>query len=428
MRLSRLALALVLSPLLAVMAGCTNGEKPIRVSVFTTDHVLVKILADTIKSIETTRPDIKVKVENIPYNEYQDKLTILLAANNAPDVISIEAGNFSDLYLRDAFEDLTPYFERDKMDPKAYYPTALKRFSPGGKIYALPSDIAPIGLLYYNKKIFDEAGVPYPTSKLQWPEPFLSMCKKLVKKDADGKQVRWAYADPYGPQADDFFLSNGGYYMDSEENPTRMALDDPRVMEAYRFRVDMIYKWHVSPTNSEVQNYSFNNGAEGMFMNGKVAMMCSGLWHTPTFLEKGIPFDVVEFPKGPGGKRGWQSGGTGYAIWKGCKDKEKAWEVVKALAGEELVSKLAATGMIQPALIQVAKSDAFLKSPGAANKKILLDMPKYSHYMPFVKGWAEIWYGQVGPALDPMWLGNKTPEEVIPRLNADLNKRYFGKK
>jgi len=164
-----------------------------------------------------------------------------------------------------------------------------------------------------------------------------------------------------------------------------------------------------------------------MFMNGYVAMMCSGLWHTPTLLEKGVPFDVVEFPMGPGGKRGWQSGGTGYAIWKGCKDKEKAWEVVKELAGEDLVGKLAATGMIQPALIKVAESDAFLKSQGPANKKILVDMPQYSHYTPFVKGWSEIWYGQVGPGLDPIWLGNKKPEEVLPKLTADINKRYFGK-
>ena len=427
MRFLRLALGLVLSALLVITSGCGKGNKPLRVSVFTTDHVLVKILADTIKSIEGKHPDIKITVENIPYNEYQDKLTVLLAAGNAPDVISIEAGNFSDLYLRGAFEDLTPYFKRDQLDPKAYYATALKRYSPGGNIYAIPSDIAPIGLLYYNKKIFDEAGVPYPTSKMKWPEPFLSLCQKLVKKDAKGRTVRWAYADPYGPSADPWMLSNGGYYMDSEENPTRMALDDPKVMEAFRFRWDLIHKWHVSPTNSEIQNFSFNNGAEGMFMNGLVAMMCSGVWHTPTFLEKGVPFDVVEFPMGPGGKRGWSSGGTGYAIWKGCKDKEKAWTVVKELAGEDLVTKLAATGMIQPALVKVAESDAFLKSPGAANKKILLDMPQYSHYQPFVKGWAEIWYGQVGPAMDPVWLGNKKPEEVLPKLNADINKRYFGK-
>jgi ABC-type glycerol-3-phosphate transport system substrate-binding protein len=416
-------LAVFLGALLAT--GCSRMEKPVRVSVFTTDPLLIKILSDTIQNIQTKYPDIKIQVENIPYNSYQDKLTVEMAANDAPDIISVEASKFSDMYLRNAFEDLTPYFDRDKMDRKDYFSSILQRFSPGGEIYALPTDIAPIGLLYYNKKVFDEAGVAYPTSDLQWPEPFLSLCKKLVKKDAQGKIIRWAFADPYGPSADIYLLSNGGYFMDSETNPTRLAMDSPQALQAFQFRWDMMYTYDVSPTPKDISNFNFGNGAEDMFLNGQVAMMCSGIWHTPHFLEKGLDFDVVEFPKGPKGLRGWGSGGSGYAIWKGCKDKEKAWKVLKEIASADLAAKLAGTGMIQPALVKVANSDAFLKSPGPKNKKILLDMPKYSHFAPFIKNWEEVWFGQVGPGLDPMWLGTKKPSEVLPKLTEQINYKYF---
>jgi multiple sugar transport system substrate-binding protein len=419
-----LGLALVL----VFCSSCAQKEKPIRVSVFSTDKLLIKLMSDAIRSIQTKYPDIKIQMENIPYNDYQDKITVEMAAGDAPDVISVEASKFSDMYMRKAFEDLTPYVQRDNLDTKAYYPTILARFSPGGEIYALPTDIAPVGLLYYNKKVFNEAGVPYPTEKLQWPEPFLTICKKLVKKDANGKIVRWAYADPYGPAADVFLLSDGGYFMDSETNPTRLALDSPQAIEAYQFRWDMIFKWHVSPTLSDIQNFNFGNGAEDMFLNGQVAMMCSGVWHTPHFLEKGLDFDVVEFPKGPTGKRGWGTGGSGYAMWSGCKDKEKAWRVIKEIAGEDLESHLTATGMIQPALIKVAQSDAFLKSPGPKNKKILLDMPQYSHFAPFIRNWEEVWYGQVGPALDKCWLGKAQPKDVLPKMTDEINKKYFPSK
>lgn len=81
--------------------------------------------------------------------------------------------------------------------------------------------------------------------------------------------------------------------------------------------------------------------------------------------------------------------------------------------------------MIQPALVKVANSDAFLKSPGPKNKKILLDMPKYSHFAPFIKNWEEVWFGQVGPGLDPMWLGTKKPSEVLPKLTEQINYKYF---
>ena len=113
---------------------------------------------------------------------------------------------------------------------------------------------------------------------------------------------------------------------------------------------------------------------------------------------------------------------------KGSKRQEDAWTVVKELTGPELEAATAETGMIQPALIKVAESDAFLKSPGAEHKKILLDMTKYARFGPFMKNWNEIWYGQVGPALDPCWIGTKKPDEVLQKLVPELNQKYFPKK
>src|SRR5207245_2443787 len=114
----------------------------------------------------------------------------------------------------------------------------------------------------------------------------------------------------------------------------------------------------VSPTRTQIQAFNFGNGAESMFANGQIAMMASGIWHTPNFLEhKDLDFDVVEFPKGPRDMQGWGCGGSGYAMAKGCKNKEKAWIVIKELTGEAIVSKMAATGLVQPALIKVAESD-----------------------------------------------------------------------
>lgn len=409
--------------------GCKSQSDAVRVAVFTSDVETIKILNGAMRQIEGRHPGFKIVLANIPYNDFQNKITTMMAAGNAPDIVSTEANNFVDLYLRGAFEDLTDYAKRDGIDPKVYYGAIMKRYSPGGRIYALPTDIAPVGLVYYNKKIFDEVGQPYPTSKWSWPEPLLSICEKLVKKDASGRVIRWAWADPYGTAADTFLLDNGGYFMDSEENPTRLALDSPRCMEAFRFRWDMIYTYHVSPTPSQIQAFSFGPGAETMFTNGQVAMMASGIWHTPNFLQhKDLAFDVVEFPRGPHGTRGWGSGGSGYAMTKGCNKKEQAWIVMKELAGEAIESQVASTGLVQPSLVKVAQSDVFLKSPGPANKNILLQMPKDSHFGPFVKNWAEIWNGQVGPALDPVWLGEKTPEQVLPKLVKELNKKYFGVK
>lgn len=409
--------------------GCVRGPRPVQVAVYTSDPATLKILNDALRAIESRHPGLKIELVNIPYNNFQDKISTMMAGGDAPDVISVEVNNFVELSLRGALLDLTTYFQRDGMKEKDYYPTVFNRFSPGGKIYALPSDLAPFGLVYYNKKLFDEAGLPYPTSKWSWPEPFLSICQKLVKKDANGRIIQWAWGDPYNIQADNFMIDDGGYYMDSETNPTRLTLDSPQALESYDFRWDLIWKYHVSPQPAQIQAFNFGPGAETLFANGQIAMMPSGIWHTPNFLtHKDLSFDVVEFPWGPHHTRGWGCGGAGYGIWSGCKNKELAWIVLKELVGEETESRLAQTGLIQPALIKVAHSDAFLKSPGPAHKSILLDMPKDAHFGPFVKNWNEVWYSEVGPALDKCWFGGeKKPSEILPKLTAEINRKYFSK-
>jgi multiple sugar transport system substrate-binding protein len=414
---------------LATACG-THSEQGVRVASILGDPVLLKITNGIMADVEKSNPGLKIHLDTIPYNNYQEKISTELAAGDPPDVIFVEANNFVDLYLRGALEDLLPYIQRDGINLKDYYPDVIGRFTRDRHVCLLPQDTAPTGLVYYNKKIFREAGVPYPASDWSWPEPFLSICKKLVKKDASGKISQWAYCEAYPPQFDNFMYSNGGNFVDDVDHPTRFTMDTPQVIEALRFRWDMIHTYHISPSPSELDNFRFGGGGvENMFMNGQIAMMSSGIWHTPKFLEaKGLDFDVAEFPAGPKGLKGWGSGGSGFAMSKTCKNKAQAWKVIKALTSPEILSQLAATGMIQPALIKLSQSEAFLKSPGPAQKAILLQMPQYSHYQPFMANWGEIINGTFGPAMDPVWAGNKTPEKVLPAISKVINQKFFEKK
>lgn len=411
-------------------AGCAKKqENLIRVANFLTDVKLLQICNDIARDVEKSHPGIKIRIDNIPYNEYQQKLTTQIAGGSPPDVIYVEVNNFVDLYSRGALDDLTPHLQRDAVDLGEFYPGVVGRFTREGKLYALPQDTAPSGLVYYNKAVFDEMGVPYPTDDWSWPEPFLSICKKLVKNDEKGVQVRWAYSDAYPIGFESFMFSSGGDFVDNTDRPARLTLDSAAVVRAARFRWDLIHTHKVSPSMTSVNSFSSLSGIEGMFMNGRVAMMSSGIWHTPKLLsDPKVKFDVVMFPKGPEGKRGWTTGGSGYAICSGSKNKEMAWEVVKALTSERSMRLMAATGFIQPARIKLAESDAFLGSPGAANKKVLLKMTADARYQPFMAQWPEIWYGHFVPAMDPVWFGSKKPEEVLPGITADINKKYFKKK
>jgi multiple sugar transport system substrate-binding protein len=308
------------------------------------------------------------------------------------------------------------------------YPGVLKRFSPEGHLSVLPQDTAPMGLVYYNKKLFREAGVPYPKAGWSWPEPFLSTCKKLVKRDAAGKTVQWAYCESYVTNCTNFLWTEGGLLVDDTDKPTRLTLDSPECLKGYRFYWDMMHKLGVTPSPSNLQGFGVNDSVESMFLNGKLAMMTTGLWQVPKFLaQPGLEFDVVPFPKGPTGIKAWGTGGSGFAVAKSCRNKGLAWDLAKTLCSDEVVSQLASTGWIMPAKKSLAKSDAFLKSPGPAGKAYLPDMPEFSRYEPFLKTWTEMYYGQVYPALDPVWNGDKTPEQTLPDVTAAVNRKYFAK-
>lgn len=430
MKTTRIMLVGLMLATFLLPAGCARKKyELVRVANFLTDVKLLQICNDVAREIERENPGLRIRIDNIPYNEYQQKLATQVAAGGAPDVVYVEVNNFVDLYSRGILEDLTPLIERDQVDLKAFYPGVTGRFTRDGRTYALPQDTAPSGLVYYNKNVFDEMGVPYPTDDWSWPEPFLSICKKLVKTDAKGNKVRWAYSDAYPVSFESFMFSLGGNFVDDTQHPTRVTLDSPEALKAARFRWDLMHTYRVSPTTTQVTSFSMGNGIEAMFMNGQIAMMSSGIWHTPKLLsDKNLEFDVVMFPKGPTGKRGWSSGGSGYAITRGTKNKDLAWKVVRAFTSEAAQRKMMATGFIQPALVKLAESPEFLQAPGPANRKVLLGMTQDARYQPFLANWPEIWYGHFQPALDQVWIGDKTPEQVLPGVVRDVNKKFFGKK
>jgi len=409
--------------------GCSkDGGKTVRLAQFMTDPNLIKIITDAAKDIEKRHPELKIKIENIPYNEYEQKVVTQFSAGNAPDVLFVEVNNFVAFHSRGLFDDLKPYCEKDRINLKGYYPGLMARFSPDGSLYALPQDTAPEGLVYYNKKAFKEAGVPFPTENWSWPKDFLAVCQKLVKKDAEGKTVRWAFNDAYEIRFQNFLYSNGGNWVDNTAKPTRLTLDSPKAIEAAQFRYDLIHKYHVSPSPSELQTMSQASGAEEMFVTGRIVMMTSGVWHTPKFLQsKDLEWDVTSFPKGPGGKKGWGSGGSGYALVKTSKKKDLAWIVIKEITNARTMAQMAGTGMMQPALIQLAESDAFKLAPGAAHKSVLLKMPGHSNYNPFMKEWSEIYWGQLTPEFDRFWSGTKQPKDVLPELTQKVNEKFFKK-
>jgi ABC-type glycerol-3-phosphate transport system substrate-binding protein len=295
----------------------------------------------------------------------------------------------------------------------------VDRFTVDGQIYALPRDTAPICMVYYNKSAFDEAGLPYPSDQWDW-NSFAETAQKLTKRDSLGKVLRWGVVENWA-MTDSWVYNAGGSYVDNPKKPTRWTFTtDPRTRMAIRFRADLIHKYQVTQSPSSTETIEGENTAT-LFATGRAAMFISGLWKTPYFRQtiQDFSWDAAPMPRSPLGHQGYSSGGSGYAISKASKNKALAWKFIQHITGEAGSSKLAATGLAQPALRKMAESPLFLDGKDPANKKLLIAAVPHGKYSALCANWWEAFYFIV-QALDPIWKENRDMDDVLEKIQKHL--------
>jgi len=267
--------------------------------------------------------------------------------------------------------------------------------------------------------------LPYPKNDWDYLQ-FLKTAQKLTQKDAQGKTTQFGFVDDW-TMYEAWIYNFGGGLADNIYKPTRCAVDSPQAIAGVQFRADLMFKYGVSPTPSNMTAMG-GLGNSDLFMNGTAAMLMSGIWQSPNFRPiKDFDWDVVEFPKGPHGHRGFGMSGSGYAILKGSKHPDLAYELVKYYGGEVGQKYLAATGLTQPAMKTLAKSKAFLDGQKPLGKGFMVDAVQYGHFQPFDPNENE-WIDRVNSFLDKVWNGTEKSEVALKKAAQEVNAKFFNKK
>lgn len=401
-------------------AGCCSREtKPtLKIAIWGgTDEI--DVINKLVNEWQKNHPEIIAKVEHTPAGSYTNKLLIRIAGGTAPDVMFVEGNIFVNFFAIDAFMDLTAFIKNDsEFELSNFFPEGLERFTRNGKVYCIPRDVAPFACVYYNKKSFDEQGVPYPSDDWTW-EDLLEKAQKLTKILPDGKVGRYGF---YGWTWQNFIYSNGGNIVDNVENPKMFTMTGERAVDGLQFYADLINKYKVSPSPMTLGDLGM--GAQQLFMSEKLAMYQSGYWESNVFRGiKDFEWDVVMFPKGPAGIRKFGTGGSGYCILKTTKHPELAWEIVKLLTGEKAQIALAGIGLTQPAIESIAKGSYFAESQALPkNKAMLNNAIKYVVYEPFHPKWREINELYLAPELDLVFNGTETAMDAAMKIAPEANR------
>ncbi|MDP3790969.1 MAG: sugar ABC transporter substrate-binding protein [Candidatus Omnitrophota bacterium] len=427
MRLNKLLVFFVVIGSLTFLTGGCGGKKvvtaggktPVEIKVaFWGGPDEVRIMSGVIDEWQKSHPDIIVRLEHTPYRGYVDKLLTRIAGRSSPDIICTEVDLFVTFQSKDVLLDLSPYAAKDpEFDIEGFYPEIIDRFTVNGKLYAIPRDTAPFACIYYNKKLFDEAKIPYPTDDWNVSD-LLDKAKALTKIDKDGRVTQYGF---YAWAWPNFVYAFGGGLVDNVNNPKKCTLDSKKSLAGLEFYSDLINKYKVHPTSTAMTNLAM--GVQGMFMTGRLAMFASGIWETPGLRKiDNFEWDIAMFPKGPNGQRAFGTGGSGYCILKDSKHPNEAFEVVKALSGRKGEAMLADAGLAQPAMVDVTRSEHWvLNDNPPSNKRMLDEAMKYVVYEPFHPAWREAEELYINPELDLVFNGKKSVEESVKSFIGKVN-------
>ncbi|MGM0753846.1 MAG: ABC transporter substrate-binding protein [Bacillota bacterium] len=295
-----------------------------------------KLLTQTIADFEEKHPNIDVKHEVIS-EQYMDVLKTRLIGGEGPDVFYLDALEAPALIETGVVEPLDDYVTED-FDVKDFEKPMLEAFKVDGKTYGFPKDYSTLAL-FYNKKMFEEAGVEVPKT---WDE-LREVSKALTKDGVYGFGVAPELARLYH-----IAQATGGEVV--KDDQANFASD--KVVNALQPIIDQHNKDKTSAQASEV---GANWGGE-MFGQGKAAMVIEGNWAIP-FLADTFPdveYGTAELPT-INGEKGTMAYTVGYVMNAASEKKEASWELISYLTGKEGMETWTSKGFALPTRKSVAE-------------------------------------------------------------------------
>lgn len=405
-------LALIVISLL-VLGGCstkneeTSGKKDGKVEIRygLWDKNQAPVVEEIIKKFNEENPDIKVTVELTPYKQYFQKLETAATGGALPDILWMNGPNITKFATGDVLLSLDDLIKQDKYSMDNYPQSLVDLYSVDGKQYGIPKDYDTTGL-WYNKKLFDEAGISYPDETWDW-DTLKDAARKLTNKE----QGIYGFAALMGNQGGyyDLIWQNGGYVI-SDDNKS-VGFDQPEAIEAIKYNISFIEEG-LSPTAAQMTE----TVPSDLFTSGKIAMLFDGPWMVPQYKEN-KDLDVAVMPKGK--QRAVSIHGLGNVIAANTKHKDEAWEFLKFLGSKEAAEIFANTGTVIPAYN--GTQDAWLKSVDHLNLQAYIDGAEYSYPLPSLKNTATIWELET-QILKNAWSSDVSVEEAVKELTQKANE------
>lgn len=317
-----------------------------------------KIVNQIIKEYQTEHPNVVIKQEVLDNEQYKNKLKVLSASNELPDVGVTWAAGFLQPYVEgNLFAPVDDLLNGELKDK--FVAGTTEAYAINDKTYALPLEfnIAPI---YYNKAIFKKYNLEVPQTYDQFKQVVKTLSEGGIAPIALGNKDRWTGSLWYmyladriaGQQALAGAISGSGSFMD--EGLVKAASEVQSLVDS----------------NAFVKGFNglSNEEAKSEFVNGKAAMYMMGSWDLPNFTtNEEIPLEFrnsvgfFKFPTVEGGKgdiNSWVGGpGVGLFVAENSEVKEEAKLFVEYFVSKWGEQSVTGAGVIPATKVDTATLD-----------------------------------------------------------------------
>ena len=447
--LKMLALCVVSSLLLAACGTAATAtpaasSEKVKVVIFVgmgtgTDPDQVDAQNKLAEKFNSSHDNIEIEFLIVPHEEYATRYLAMLSGGNAPQLVGPN-GVSTVAEFFDTWEDITPYIEAENLDLSDFYGPAVELNTYPDKNTGLPLGLYP-SYIYYNKDLFDAAGLDYPTHDFDdksWNMDKLREVAMQLTLDENGKNATDPDFDPenivqygYDDSWDGMRGTLANWGAENVGRPTTAdyktaVANSPEWIQGLQWMSDGIWKDHFIGS-AEVQAGRDSAGVDP-FGPGTTGMFYSHTW----FLAEGLhdlsfSADIAPFPFNPKGERIARIDADNFTIPKDAEHKQEAWEVMKWLTSPEVIVDVCriygcipARRSVQAAFLEQLKTDY----PGIDYDVIFksidyLDKPNNEEWIP---EWGKI-EDALNNGLSLVYSGEETDaSKVLNDANAEVQQ------
>jgi len=367
-----------------------------------------------VAAFQAAHPEITVDFQLLPYADYFTSLKTWIAGGTAPDIASLDLAMLQEMAASGSIVDLNPMITADSYDLSAYYQSTLDMFQNNGGQYGLPASLSNV-VLYYNKNLFDAAGLPYPDDTMDW-ETYVENAKKLTQDtNGDGTIDVFGTARLWWPY---YMLVTGATPFNADASAC--TLTEQNAIDGFQAMVDLTLTDKVAPSANDLAAQDDWH----MFEAGRLAMYPIGPWSISEFNDVIVDFDwdATTLPYGPTGEKVTFLFGNAYSMLSSSTQQEAAFEFLKFVTGAEGDQIRQDAGFEIAPIKSVAESSFLSAMAGKkpANVKVFLESAEFALSVPTHANWSEI-ADAISSQLDSALLGDITVPEAMQAACDTIN-------